>query len=154
MNRTGHRRNRVRALPPPCGERGVALIEALIAITVLAVGVLGTIYFQGFVMSMTTVSQQRLEASMFSEELLGMVLSDPTNAGCYANAGVTTCASANAAAFMTDWTTRAQARLPGSSTHPPAVTFAADRSFTITLQWVQKDGATVRNLIVATQIGS
>lgn len=135
-------------------SRGVALIEALIALTVLAVGVLGTLYFQGFVMSSATVSSQRLEAALLADELIAMAHSDTANAGCYANAGVTACGSAAAAAYMADWTARALARLPGAASHLPVVNFAADRTFTVTLQWVQKDGAVVRNHTMATQIGA
>lgn len=135
-------------------SRGVALIEALVAVTVLAIGVLGTLYFQGFVMSSATVSSQRLEASLLADELIAMAHSDTANAGCYANTGVTACGSATAAAYMADWTARTLARLPGAASHLPVVNYAADRTFTVTLQWVQKDGAVVRNHTMATQIGA
>jgi hypothetical protein len=55
---------------------------------------------------------------------------------------------------MTNWTARALARLPGAASHLPVVDYAADRTFTVTLQWVQKDGSVVRNHTVATQIGA
>jgi len=135
-------------------QGGFALIEALISIVVLSVGVVGLLFMNGFLISSATVSNQRLSASLLADELITMAQTDPTNAGCYATTGVTTCASVTAGQFRTDWVNRVKARLPGASSLPPVVDMAADRTFTVTLQWRQKDDGLTRNHRIATQIGS
>jgi type IV pilus assembly protein PilV len=139
--------------PKPGPQQGFALVEALISVVVLAIGVMGLLYFQGFLISSATVGNQRVEASLLAEELVSMASADPINAGCYANSGVTTCASAGARDYLTAWVLRATARLPGADTLPPTAVLANDRTYTVTLQWKQKDGGTIRNHRVATQIG-
>ena len=134
-------------------ESGFALIEALISMVVLAVGVVGLLFMNGFLMSSATVSNQRLAASLLADELITMAQTDPSNAGCYATSGVTTCASPSAGQFRVDWSSRVQARLPGAAALPPVVDMDADRTFTVTVQWRQKDGSVTRNHRVATQIG-
>ncbi len=139
--------------PMPGPQQGFALVEALISVVVLAVGVMGLLFFQGFLISSATVGNQRVEASLLAEELVSMASADPINAGCYANSGVTTCASAGARDYLSAWELRAKARLPGAAALPPTAVLANDRTYTVTLQWMQKDGGTIRNHRVATQIG-
>ncbi len=137
----------------PAAQRGVALIEALIGLMVLAIGVLGSLYFQGFMVSSNTVSTQRMEAAMLAQELIAMASSDVDNVGCYATAGGGGCGSAQAGTYLADWLARATARLPGASANPPTAVLQADGVYTVTLFWIQKDGGTTRNHRVATQIG-
>lgn len=151
-------RARTRAARPPMpaaghGQRGVALIEALIGVAVLAIGVLGSLYFQGFMVSSNTVSGQRMEAAMLAQELIAMASSDADNVGCYATVGGGACGSPQATTYLLDWLARASARLPGAAANPPSVELLADGTYTVTLRWKQKDGGTIRNHRVATQIG-
>lgn len=133
---------------------GFALIEALVSIVVLAVGVVGLLITSGFLVTATTVSNQRLSAALLADELIAMAQADPANAGCYATSGVTTCASASAAQFRNAWVQRVQNELPGAVTLPPAVQWGVDRTFTVTVQWRQPDSGLTRNHRVATHIAS
>ena len=140
--------------PGRANQSGLALIESLVGVLVLAVGVLGALYFQGFMVAAATGSTQRIEASLLAEELVAMALSDAANAGCYALSGTTTCASPSASAYLSTWQARVMSSLPGADSLAPSVQFAADRTFTVTLQWRQKETGTVRNHTLATQIRS
>lgn len=133
-------------------QSGVALIEALISFLILAIGILGVLYFQAFLISSMTVNGQRAEATILADELISMAQTDPANAGCLANAGNLACGSANAAAFFQQWLARAAQRLPGAAQLAPIVTHDADRTFTVALRWRQKDGGIERNHLVRTQL--
>jgi type IV pilus assembly protein PilV len=140
--------------PRRVDQSGLALVESLVGLLVLAVGVLGALYFQGFMVAAATGSTQRIEASLLAEELVAMAHSDAANAGCYALTSTAPCASPSASAYLSTWRARVMSSLPGADSLEPTVQFSADRTFTVTLQWRQKETGTVRNHTLATQIRS
>lgn len=150
---SARKRRAALAQEQPRLQRGVALIEALIGLMVLAVGVLGSLYFQGFMVSSNTVSLQRMEAAMLAQELIAMASSDPANVDCYATGGGGGCASGQASAYFADWLGRVATQLPGAAANPPTAVLQAGGVYTVTLFWIQKDGGITRNHRVATQIG-
>jgi len=150
-------RHRMRRTGSRSGARsagGFALIETLVSSAVLGMGVIGLLFVNGFLIASATVGNQRLAASLLADELITMAQTDPANAGCFANTVTTTCTSPAAGQFLTDWSARVTASLPGASSLPPVVEMRVDRTFTVTLQWRQKDSGLTRNHRVATQIGS
>jgi len=60
-------------------QRGIALLEALLAIVILGIGLLGTIGLQARAYSALSDASQRAEATMASEKLLGVMNADLAN---------------------------------------------------------------------------
>jgi hypothetical protein len=82
-------------------------------------------------------SRERIEATFFAEQIIGMVLADPTNAACYAvNAGLS-CGSTTAAANVTTWASQLASTLPGitSTVNSPLGAYATDGTFSVTVSW-------------------
>lgn len=57
-------------------QQGVAIIEALIAILIFSIGVLGIVGMQANMLKNTTDSQYRAEASYIAEQMIGTMWSD------------------------------------------------------------------------------
>lgn len=129
--------------------RGVGLIDALIAMAILAFGLLGMTRMQTSLVRQSTESQTRLTAAQLGDELLGTVRVDLGNVGCYTLPDPGTCTSVAARARATDWKTRTVAALPGTVT---AVAALAGDQFTVTVTWTGKDTGETRTLEATTDV--
>jgi len=123
MNRPIHDPKRLRVHRRVCGQHGFALVEALCAMLIFGVGVLGIARLQSVAVQSTSTAGFRTTASLLSKDLIGrMWLSDRTPATLQANfAGPGSSAGAGYTAWLATVTA---AQLPGVATYPPQVTFA------------------------------
>lgn len=64
-------------------QRGVALLEALIAILLFSMGVLALVGLQAAMIKNTSDSKYRAEASFIAQQRIGMIWADPPNAFTY-----------------------------------------------------------------------
>ena len=153
-------------------QSGVMLIEALIAILIFSVGVLGIIGLQASAAKASVDAQFRSEAALLANELIGrMWAGDRTQATLQANY-----ASANGAMYQ-QWAwvgaipaspgTQAApaagtvlATLPGARVNPPTVVIAASAGtavpssqVTITIFWQVPGEAAVHNYVAVAQVG-
>jgi type IV pilus assembly protein PilV len=118
--------------------RGVGLTDALIALAILAFGLLGLTRMQGKLLVQATEAQQRMVASQFTDELLNTMLVDSANAQCYSLPATGTCGSATARARADDWQTRALAALPGKNSATSEIEPGTSR-MKVRLTWTFKD---------------
>lgn len=93
-------------------QRGIALIENMVAIVILSVGVLGTIGLQAKAISSLSDSRSRVEASIAAEKLIGIIWNNQANAASYATGG----------SGLTNWKNELETNIPGASA---AVTITA-----------------------------
>jgi type IV pilus assembly protein PilV len=134
-------------------QTGSAVIEGLTAITVFSIGILGLIGLQANVLEHNAQAQFRTEASYFAQEIIGLALADSANATCYTmNPVAGACSNASAQAFAEQWVERVQAVLPGTGATPPRVTYAADGTFQVTIQWKRDTEDTWHNYVSVTNI--
>jgi type IV pilus assembly protein PilV len=95
-------------------QKGFFIIEALIAIFVFAVGILGVIKIQGDTIQTTSDAFYRVQASFFAQNMIGKITLDKPNASKYTSTGN---------AEYDDWIAEIAAALPGStSDNVPVVT--------------------------------
>lgn len=64
-------------------SKGFSLIEALIALLLICVGILGMVALQGKAIPYTQDSTQRNNAAMLASELVEILRSDPSNVSAY-----------------------------------------------------------------------
>jgi type IV pilus assembly protein PilV len=135
-----------------CSQRGVALIDALIAMVILAFGLLGVASLQVRVTREATDGQTRVLASRMADELLSLALVDRTSAACYvlptAAAG---CTSTVARTAATTWSTQALAALPPGATATSELTDGNQR-LTVTITWTDRAAAEPRTLGMSTGV--
>jgi type IV pilus assembly protein PilV len=92
-----------RAFRSASSQRGLTLLEALIALLVMAVGMLGAVGLHMRMMSATTDAQYRVQATALVDRLLSYAVVDVANAACYAAPHATTCTDAAAANALAQW---------------------------------------------------
>jgi type IV pilus assembly protein PilV len=132
-------------------NRGVGLLDALIAMAILAFGILGMTRLQGRMVAQATETQHRSIAMQLSDELLNSALVDTANAACYTVPAVGACGNATAKARAADWAARSVAALPGAPTAGAVLDVATGR-MTVTLTWTGKESQDPRTLVATTDV--
>lgn len=116
-------------------QGGVALLEALIAALLLAIGLLGTIGLQARAYSSLSDAGMRIEATIAAERLLGVMTSDSAHMSDYALAS-----GAAPGSRLVPWYNATRRNIPGAAV-TVAVTPAAGSgpaAVTITIGWQRK----------------
>jgi len=98
-------------------ERGVMLIEALIAILIFSIGILAVVGMQGVAIKNVTESKYRSEAAFLANELISTMWTD---AGKLTPANYTYPGSTYA--NLVNWVAKVDATLPGTAAVRPRVT--------------------------------
>lgn len=137
--------------PGPAAQRGIGLLDGLVAVAILSFGLLGLARFQSGMIAQSTEAQGRMAASQFADELLSTVLVDTANAGCYTLPQAGACNNASALARATEWQERALAALPGDDEATTVLDLGTQR-FTVTLRWSGKASTDRHNLQMTTDV--
>ncbi|MBI5718143.1 MAG: pilus assembly protein PilV [Burkholderiales bacterium] len=132
-------------------RRGSGLLDGLIALAILAFGMLAMTRFQGRMVAQTTEAQTRQVATQFSSELLATVLVDTPNAACYTLPQTGACTNTAASTRASDWATRVAAALPGTVTST-ATLDAGNGRMTVVVSWTGKDSGDARRLETVTDV--
>ena len=114
-------------------SHGFAMFEALIALLICSLGVLGVVGLQASMTRAQSSSIYRAEASFLAQALIGEMWSDLANLSEYD--------STNCQAACTAWQGRLAARLPASDS---TVTVTAAGGVTIVIRWTPPGDSTNR----------
>lgn len=90
-------------------QQGIALVEVLIAVVILAIGLLGTIGMQARSYAALSEAGQRGEATIATEKLIGIMTVDQANLEDYAVA-----ADEEPGERLADWYAETQGAIPGA----------------------------------------
>ena len=131
-------------------ERGVSLVEALVAIVILSFGVLGLARFQIGMLAQGTDSQQRLAASALTDEILAVVRADLPNVVCYNLPHTGLCNSAFATAQVDAWTARVKTNVTGFTSATIAPVNA--NQVKVTINWLAESSATPHSQEATTDV--
>lgn len=131
------------------GQGGFALVEAMVAAVVLAVGLLGTIGLQARSLGALQDTAMRAEATMAAEKLIGMMTTDQANLSDYALAS-----GATPSARLQPWVTETRSRIPNATF---VVTVARTAGTTVsqvgvTIGWTRKAGSSANQYRVSTYL--
>jgi len=126
-------------------QRGSFVLEALIAILLFAIGILGIVGLQAASITNSASSKYRIDASLLANQVIAqMWVADKTNATLAANF-CGPAASGVCAASGNDylaWASSVAQVLPGASSVPPSITIDASNVATVTVRWqTAKDNA-------------
>lgn len=154
-----------RRLPLRREIAGAGLLEALIAIVIFSVSLLGLLGLQSKALANSRGAQYRAEAEVLANEAIGIMWSDRANLTQYAHNGTdgtSTCApagtastNANAVAWLNQFTTSGQPRyLPGATSTAQQVKIGADRTVRVTLCWRAPEDAGWRTYTLVARIPS
>lgn len=117
-----------RKRPPglPSRVRGIALIEALVAILIFAFGIIGLVGLQVAMTRAQGTAQYRADAAYLSSQLLGLMWADRNKLDNYATAK---CASYDPCKY---WGDKVAATLPGGTAEVAAAQATGVVSVTVT----------------------
>lgn len=113
------------------GQRGIALIEAMVAILIFAFGVLGLIGLQASMTQAQTSAKFRADAALLAADLQGLVQTDAI--GNAAQYGSNNCA---AYARCADWRRKVDTILPQAQVNA-VVNVGTGATIDVTLSWQQ-----------------
>jgi Tfp pilus assembly protein PilV len=119
-------------------ERGVGIVEGMIALGILAFGLLAMTRLQGRTVAQATESQARLLATQYSDELLSTALVDSGNAPCYTLPQSGACGSATARTNTAAWALRVAAALPAPVATTSTYNSGTGR-ITVGISWTTRD---------------
>ena len=137
---------------PAAGQSGVVLLEALLAVFIFSIGILGLVGMLAASVKNVSEAQYRMEAAFLVDSLIAEIrVADRSER-------TTTYASPSGASFSA-WKTRVTSgasSLPGAaiSTNAPTVVFSGtgNRDLTITVKWQAKNDNTTRQYIAITAL--
>ncbi|MFL6708225.1 MAG: prepilin-type N-terminal cleavage/methylation domain-containing protein [Massilia sp.] len=117
-------------------QGGIALLEALIATVILAIGLLGAIGMQARAYAALNEAGLRAEATIASEKLLAQMAIDQANVTSYAYAG------GAGSAQVAPWVAETTGRIPNAGLKVVVTPVSATRSqVDISISWQRKAGA-------------
>lgn len=141
---------RIQRLPvTPRTQRGVALLEVMIAIVVLGIGLLGTVGLQARSYSALSDASQRAEATIAAEKLLGIMSNDSANIGSYAVAD-----GAAPSAALAPWLAETKVLIPGASISVTLVPQVRRNRVDIVIRWTRKAGGQENRHLLTSYIAS
>ena len=122
---------------PTRRQEGVALLEALLAAVLLAIGLLGTIGLQARAHSALSDAGMRAEATIAAERLIGVMMSDSEQLAAYKLAP-----GGTAGTRLAPWYTATRKAIPGAQVEVAVVPAGAGlpTSVTIAIRWQRKSG--------------
>jgi type IV pilus assembly protein PilV len=134
-------------------QQGVMLLEALIAILIFSIGILGLVAMQGNAINNISDAKYRTDASFLADQLIAQIWVDRANMGGYDYRSGGTPPTA-----LASWVANVNATLPQAAANPPIVAVdVPSGSIDITVQWQQPNagaGATPRRYRTVTVISS
>ena len=143
---------KIKSSNPVDRQNGVVILEALIAIFIFSIGVLGLVGTLSASVKNASEAQYRTEAAFFSEALIAELrVADPATRA-------TNYASPSGASFVAwkDKVTSGYGALPSSSVtaNLPTVAFSGtgNRTVLVTIKWQDPSGAIARQFIVQTAL--
>lgn len=119
-------------------EHGIALLEAMLATVILAIGLLGTIGLQARAYSAMNDASARAEATLASERLFGLMTTDLANVASYAVAE-----GAAGGAKVAPWMADTRVAIPKAViavSVKPASNGTTSTEVTVTIKWQRKAG--------------
>lgn len=120
-------------------QNGVALLEAMIAVVILAFGVLGAVGLQARATAAMSNAGARADAAIAAEKLVGLMWTDQANLANYAYAGT----GGGAPAAIANWVQETQALLPNATFNiavtAPVAPSTASR-VTVSIGWTRRSG--------------
>ncbi|MDF2867050.1 MAG: hypothetical protein K0S11_520 [Gammaproteobacteria bacterium] len=137
-------------------QRGIAVVEALIAMFIFSLGILALAGMQASLYARNQDARFRMLASVSANELVSVAIADAANAVCYTvpvNAQQN-CDNKKAQDYTKSWVADVTGMLPAATDNPPQVSLNANKDFTIALFWQRPQDIQPHSYTLMTRLGS
>jgi type IV pilus assembly protein PilV len=135
---------------PPKNQAGFSMIEALVAILILAIGLLGLAFLQAQGLKFNTSAYARTQASILASDIIDRMRINAGEATVYATTSASGTCDPTATTVQNDitcWSSLLAAALPGGS---GSIADLGGNAFTITVSWQERLGARLNSDTTAT----
>ncbi len=138
---------------------GFVLLDALIAILIFSVGILGMVALQGTAVKLASDAKLRSDAAMLTDQVIAQMWgSDLTTIGPLATAYKGAAGTGGPA--YTAWastmncnsTTASTSCLPGAAANPPTIDVTGANLVTVTVYWQSPNDSGPHNYVSSTQL--
>jgi type IV pilus assembly protein PilV len=140
-------------------EKGFVLLDALIAILIFSVGILGMVAMQGTAVKLAGDAKYRSDAAMLVDQVIAQMWgSNLTTVGplstAYAGAAGTGGAGYTAWVATLDCAsgTASTSCLPGADANPPTIAVSGTNLVTVTVYWKSPNDTGIHNYASSTQL--
>lgn len=130
-------------------QQGVAMLEAMIAIVILAIGLIGTVGMQARAVAALNDAGMRAEATMAADKLVGTMNADSANVANYALA-----LGAAPNATLAPWVAETRSYIPNAKLSVVLTPQVRRTQVDITIKWTRKAGDPENQHLVTAYIGS
>ena len=133
-------------------QKGVMLLEALLAILIFSIGILAIIGMQAAAVRSVADSKYRADAAYLANQIIGDMWTNRTNLGSYSYSGGTP------GPLLSTWVNRVKSTLPGVANiaNNPSIVLGANNLVTVTIRWqppkVTTGQTNTHNYVVVTSI--
>lgn len=130
---------------------GIALVEALVAVVLLGVGLLGVIALQARSYSALSDTGMRAEATIAADKLLGIMAADQANLAAYALA-----AGAAPNSRLSPWYTETRGHIPGAAVKVELAPVAGTSRtrVVITISWARNANTAANQHVITSYIAN
>ncbi|MFZ5465009.1 MAG: type IV pilus modification PilV family protein [Pseudomonadota bacterium] len=140
-----------------CSQKGATLLEALIAILIFSLGILGLVALQAVSIKNVTDAGFRADAAFLANQIISQMWADnPANLAAYAhrpNGGNCAPAGANSGnGNVATWLAAVNAALPGAISDRQQIQVGAGNLITVTICWQGPQDAQPRSFVTSAQI--
>lgn len=132
-------------------QRGIALLEALLAVLLLAIGLIGTVGLQARSMAAISDAGLRAEATMAADHLLGIMNSDQANLAGYAVSR-----GGSPGARLAPWYNDTRTRIPNAQIEVVVLRTGVTSHYRVNLliEWTRKSGGVTNSYSVNSHIAA
>jgi type IV pilus assembly protein PilV len=154
-------------------QQGVVLLDALVAIVIFSIGILGMVSLQGAAIKLSGDAKYRSDAAMLADQVISEMWTDkdatsPATLATLYTGGSGTGTDGTKYTIWADTvdcasSTKATGCLPGVKANPPTIAFTTlastsagtslDTLVTVTVKWQAPNDTVAHNYVSVTQIG-
>ena len=113
------------------GQQGFTLLEILVAVLIMAIGVLGVIMLEGLALKNNHSAYQRTQATLLSYDLMDRIRANRAMVDDYDATPISTASNSFVKADLAEWEARLLKVLPTAS-HARSI---SDDKFTVSISW-------------------
>jgi type IV pilus assembly protein PilV len=142
---------RARRRLPLRAERGIALLEALLAVVLLGIGLLGIVGLQARSYSALADTSMRAEATMAADKLLGAMGADPANLSGYAMS-----MGGTPGTRLGPWYAETRRQIPGAGIKVEVTPVASTTrtKVVVTISWARKANTSANQHVITSYIAT
>ena len=130
-------------------QRGVVILENMIAVLVFSMGIIGIVGLLAASVQSTAGAKYRIDASLLADQIIGqMWVDDKANASLKTNFE-----SPSGAKFVT-WKSAVTNTLPGIAANPPTIAIDVNNVATVTVLWQAPGEPAAHNYVLSARINN